>query len=74
MGSSVPSVGAATSTYSGFRPTEASAASAATLNDDIVYPVSMIMRLPKRFEKERVKFRFDVIPLPQPPPPPARRR
>jgi hypothetical protein len=75
VGSSVPSVGAATSTYSGFRPPEgdAAAANAAATSEDISYPVSMILKLPKRIEKERVKFRFDVIPL-APPPPPAKGR
>jgi hypothetical protein len=68
-GSSVPSTGAVSSTYSSFRAAEGDgAAAAAPEGDAISYPVSMTMRLPKRFEKERVKFRFDVIPLPAPAP------
>jgi hypothetical protein len=66
-GTSMPLTGAASSTFTGWKPLEGSAeATAAPTSDDIVYPVSISMRLPKRFEKQRVKFQFSAIPLPPP--------
>lgn len=73
-GSSVPSSGAVSNTYSSFRAAEGDgAAAAAAEGDAISYPVSMTVRMPKRFEKERVRFRFDAIPLPPPAPAPKAR-
>lgn len=66
-GSSVPSTGAVSNTYSSFRTIEADGAAAVAADGDAIsYPVSLTMRLPKRFQKERVRFRFDAIPLPEP--------
>ncbi|MEO7798038.1 MAG: hypothetical protein ABIY47_09970 [Opitutaceae bacterium] len=73
IGSSVPSVGAMTSTFSGFRST-GGRASFESESDDIKYPVSMTVRLPKLFESERIRFHFDVIPLTPPPEPPRSTR
>lgn len=68
-GSSVPSTGAVSNTYSSFRAVEADGAAAAPAEGDTIsYPVALTMKLPKRFQKERVKFRFDVIPLAEPTP------
>ena len=62
-GSSTPSTGAMSSTYSGWRGADGAAAE----GDLVTYPVSLTVQMPKRFEKERVRFRFDFIPLAEPP-------
>ena len=67
VATSVPSIGAITSTFSNFRGTDDDG-SAAPDGDNIKYPVSMRVRLPQRFESERIKFHFDMIPLAPPPP------
>lgn len=64
IGGTIPQAGAASNTYTGWRASDADEAAAASVSEDIVYPVSVSVRLPKRFEKERVRFRFDEIPLP----------
>jgi hypothetical protein len=69
MGTSTPSAGAASCTFTGWSALETGTSTAApATSDDIVYPVSMAVKLPKRFEKERVKFHFNAIPLPEPTP------
>lgn len=67
VATSVPSIGAMTSTFSNFRATDGNGW-AASESEDIKYPVSMTVRLPQRFESERIKFHFDMIPLAPPPP------
>jgi len=67
MGSTIPESGAASSTFTGWKALENTDASApSSAGDDIVYPVSLSVKLPKRYEKERVKFHFDEIRLPAP--------
>lgn len=65
--SSTPLTGAASATFTAWRPGESTEATAAEpVSEDIVYPVTLTMRLPKRFTKERVRFHFNSIPLPAP--------
>jgi hypothetical protein len=66
-GSSMPASGAASTTFTGWNALESTDATAAAADGgDVVYPLSITLRLPKRYEKERVKFHFDEIRLPTP--------
>lgn len=65
-GSTVPGSGAVSSTFTGWRVANPGTESPAVASDGIDYPVTLTVRLPKRFETERVKFRFEEIILPAP--------
>jgi hypothetical protein len=59
--------GASFGIYSTWRPANAEAPEAAATNassDEITYPITLTVQLPKRFTTERVRFRFNDIPLP----------
>lgn len=61
-----PGGGAVSSIYTSWRSNDANA-EAQTANDTITYPVALSVRMPKRYETERIKFRFPEIRLPAPP-------
>lgn len=65
--SSVISAGAATSgTFTVWRPPVTAPATEGADADEIAYPVTLSLQMPKRYETERLKFVFRDIPLPVP--------
>lgn len=65
VGTSVPTIGAASRTFGQWRkPDTAGAAVGAATEENIVYPVTITVQMPARFEKERVRFRFNEMALP----------
>jgi hypothetical protein len=53
-------------TYTHWRPPANAAPAEGADSDDIAYPITLSLQMPKRFETERVKFVFRDIPLPAP--------
>lgn len=65
--SSVISAGTAPKgTFTAWRPPIGQPPTAAGESDDIVYPVTLTLQMPKRYETERIKFVFRDIVLPAP--------
>jgi hypothetical protein len=68
IATTTPGAGAVSGTFSGWRPPSGAEAQPAGA-DAIVFPLKITVRMPKRFETERVRFRFPEIRLPAPPAP-----
>ncbi|HEX2852456.1 MAG TPA: hypothetical protein VHO24_04395 [Opitutaceae bacterium] len=62
-----PGSGAVSSTFTNWRAPAKGYEIAATA-DSIAYPITLSVRLPKRYTTERIKFKFAEIPLPAPKP------
>jgi hypothetical protein len=65
MATTIPGTGAVSTTFTNWQAPAARGEIAKTA-DSITYPLTLSVRLPKRYTSERIKFKFDEIPLPKP--------